>query len=141
MMKRMFFGAFMVLFALSCTREPVVDGADSGDTYTIRATIDRTTRFAVNESGKATWEIGDEIGVFIGGKICKFTLSEGAGTTQGTFSGELVNRGKAMDGVAVYPYDPALMLNGKSVNVIIPASGTDGKAFPSPKYPTIRAEW
>ena len=140
MMKRMLFWALLAFFALSCTREPAVDEALSEETCTIRATLDRTTRFAVDEGGKATWEAGDEIGVFLGGKICKFTLSEGAGTTQGVFSGELVNRGKAMDGVAVYPYDPSLKLNGKSVEVLIPEAGTDDKAFPSPMVATLTAQ-
>ena len=87
-----------------------------GDEQSTRAAISSTDRKVIN------WEEGDKISLLYGSKNKEFTLTEGAGSTSGKFSGEALESGPY---TAVYPYQSTASLSGNDVtNVTIPATQT-----------------
>lgn len=131
MMKRRILLALLAPCALSCTSE-MMEPEVPASVYSIKATICNITKVSVDAAGKTSWDDGDQIGVFYGGKIIKFTLSEGAGTADGVFACEEDIRAKSPDGAAVYPYDESATLTGTQMEVILAASGAHGKTMPAP---------
>lgn len=141
MMKKTVLFATLLLSCFSCKKELTEDFSSAAEVrYTVTASIEADSRVTINAGGKATWEEGDAIGVFIDGSIVKFTLSDGDGTATGTFSSSFDVRGKTVNGVAVYPYDASLSLNGKSVTVKAAASNNEGTTFPAPMVATMPAD-
>ena len=68
------------------------------------------------------WELEDEISIFDGTNNNQFTLTDGAGSTFGKFSGKA---GQSNSYTAVYPYQPNASLSGNDVtNVTLPATQT-----------------
>ena len=68
------------------------------------------------------WESEDKISLLYGSKNKEFTLTEGAGSTSGKFSGEALESGPY---TAVYPYQSTASLSGNDVtNVTLPATQT-----------------
>ena len=68
------------------------------------------------------WESEDEISLLYSSENKQFTLTGGAGSTSGKFSGEALESGPY---TAVYPYQPNASLSGTNVtNVTIPATQT-----------------
>ena len=68
------------------------------------------------------WESEDEISIFDGTNNNQFTLTDGAGSTSGKFSGEA---GQSNSYTAVYPYQSTASLSGTNVtNVTLPATQT-----------------
>ena len=68
------------------------------------------------------WESEDKISIFDGTNNNQFTLTAGAGSTSGKFSGEA---GQSTSYTAVYPYQSTASLSGTNVtNVTIPATQT-----------------
>ena len=66
------------------------------------------------------WESEDKISIFDGTNNNQFTLTDGAGSTSGKFSGEA---GQSTSYTAVYPYQPTASLSGNDVtNVTLPAT-------------------
>ena len=66
------------------------------------------------------WESEDEISIFDGTNNNQFTLTDGAGSTSGKFSGEA---GQSTSYTAVYPYQENASLSGNDVtNVTLPAT-------------------
>ena len=131
-MKRICLFTLMALVSVACAKHlQEVEESASKEVFTFTATIDNT-KFSVDQAGKAFWDDGDEIGVFINSKIVKCTLADGAGTSTGTFSCDMDVRGKTVNGVAVYPYNSGLALNGKKVTVNIPSSNSEGTVVPIP---------
>ena len=87
-----------------------------GDEQSTRAAISSTDSKVIN------WEEGDKISLLYGSKNKEFTLTEGAGSTSGKFSGEALESGPY---TAVYPYQSTASLSGTNVtNVTIPATQT-----------------
>ena len=65
------------------------------------------------------WESEDKISIFDGTNNNQFTLTDGAGSTSGKFSGKA---GQSNSYTAVYPYQPNASLSGNDVtNVTLPA--------------------
>ena len=65
------------------------------------------------------WESKDEISLLYSSENKQFTLTDGAGSTSGKFSGEALESGPY---TAVYPYQPNASLSGNDVtNVTLPA--------------------
>ena len=68
------------------------------------------------------WESEDEISLLYSSENKQFTLTGGAGSTSGKFSGEA---GQSTSYAAVYPYQPNASLSGTNVtNVTLPATQT-----------------
>ena len=68
------------------------------------------------------WESEDEISLLYSSENKQFTLTDGAGSTSGKFSGEA---GQSNSYTAVYPYQPNASLSGTNVtNVTLPATQT-----------------
>ena len=68
------------------------------------------------------WDSEDKISIFDGTNNNQFTLTAGAGSTSGKFSGEA---GQSTSYTAVYPYQENASLSGTNVtNVTIPATQT-----------------
>ncbi|MCF2560831.1 hypothetical protein I6E23_12840, partial [Prevotella brevis] len=87
-----------------------------GDEQSTRAAISTSDSKVIN------WEEGDKISLLYGSKNKEFTLTEGAGSTSGKFSGEALESGPY---TAVYPYQSTASLSGTNVtNVTIPATQT-----------------
>lgn len=116
--------------ALSCAKQEEA-GLYPDAVHSIRAVI-APSKVSVDEGGKTFWSEGDEIGVFSDSRIVKFTLAEGAGTDEGLFVTEDEYRGKSFSGVAVYPYDKDLVLNGKEVSVKLAESSMEDASIPVP---------
>lgn len=102
-------------FLVSCARETMD-----------RQPVDGTLFYAGLESsdGKTFlsnhniyWQSGDEIAVFGNGAKGKFTLVDGATTTNGTFSG---NVGQADEYFAVYPYTESASVSSSTITTEIP---------------------
>ncbi|MCQ2179893.1 MAG: fimbrillin family protein [Bacteroidales bacterium] len=56
------------------------------------------------------WSTGDEIGIYDGTAVRRFTLKSGAGTTSGVFEGEAA---KAEKYIAVYPYNDGIAVDSE----------------------------
>ena len=91
-----------------------------------------------NHRSSVLWSEGDEIGVFLDGASTAktFTLSDGAGTKQGVFTGQ----GKAKDYVAFYPASMAPGLSGKTIRFSLPYEQTyEAGTFANGSYPMAAA--
>ena len=130
-MKKLYIILIPALFSLACTRELMETEAPEVG-FSITASISSGTKLSVDAAGKTTWDDGDEIGVFWGGEIVKFTLSEGAGTADGVFTCDKDLRAKSLDGAAVYPYNEASTLSDKKMTVVLPSQGSSGYSLPAP---------
>ena len=89
--------------------------------FSIRAVIsqDSETKTILDPTGKVLWGEEDCIGLYIDGATSPtlFTLTEGAGTTSGVFSGP----GSGSDYIGVYPGGIAGDAQGSSVRLTLPA--------------------
>ena len=101
------------------------------ESVSVRAGIS-SSKVSVDEQGKTAWEEGDAIALFVDGRPFKLTLSEGAGSAEAVFTGELDVRGKSFNGVAVYPYDENLLLDGNSVTLNLSSDVPEGHTIPAP---------
>ena len=100
----------------SATKVMTFTATQEGDEQSTRAAISSTDRKVIN------WEEDDKISLLYGSKNKEFTLTEGAGSTSGKFSGEALESGPY---TAVYPYQSTASLSGTNVtNVTIPATQT-----------------
>ena len=87
-----------------------------GDEQSTRAAISTSDRKVIN------WEEGDQISIFDGTNNKQFTLKDGKGTPNATFTGEALESGSY---TAVYPYQSTASLSGTNVtNVTLPATQT-----------------
>ena len=100
----------------SATKVMTFTATQEGDEQSTRAAISTSDSKVIN------WEEGDKISLLYGSKNKEFTLTEGAGSTSGKFSGEALESGPY---TAVYPYQSTASLSGNDVtNVTIPATQT-----------------
>ena len=100
----------------SATKVMTFTATQEGDEQSTRAAISTSDSKVIN------WEEGDKISLLYGSKNKEFTLTEGAGSTSGKFSGEALESGPY---TAVYPYQSTASLSGTNVtNVTIPATQT-----------------
>ena len=84
-----------------------------GDEQSTRAAISTSDSKVIN------WESEDKISLLYSSENKQFTLTGGAGSTSGKFSGEA---GQSTSYTAVYPYQPNASLSGTNVtNVTLPA--------------------
>lgn len=85
--------AVLAMMATSCTKENEnTQGEVKQMPITITAGYEGNAKVAYTESGNsitATWEAGDQILVAYDGRVSTLSLSSGAGTDNGTFSGTL----------------------------------------------------
>ena len=100
-MKRILFAIICVaVAATACNKEAVELSVQKADTLSVFASLPQT-KVAV-DNGKVTWTAGDAIAVYnTDGAKFTLTLSEGAGTNYGKFSGDFT--GTLATDVAVYP--------------------------------------
>lgn len=87
-----------------------------GDEQSTRAAISTSDSKVIN------WEEGDQISLLYSSENKQFTLTDGAGSTSGKFSGEAE---QSTSYTAVYPYQSTALLSGDDVtNVTLPATQT-----------------
>ena len=90
------------------------------DTFRIQARIDGddNTKTTLGPDRKVLWDEGDAIAVYVDDSTSPvtFTLSEGAGTPVGTFSGPAIGTRYT----AVYPGSMAGTRNGSEVGITLP---------------------
>ena len=110
MKKLIFILASISVLAIACSKEvsspdAAPEGLSSGSILTLKAIVPPTKVNVAPGTGDATWKEGDAIAVYnTDGTKFKLTLSEGAGTYEGTFSGDFT--GTPDEGSpAIYPYD------------------------------------
>lgn len=85
-MKKLFYlVAVATLFTLSCEKEIVDSGSHAVEGYTVKASVEPCTKATINAAHTLVWAAGDQIGLFDTEKH-SFTLSGGAGTTDGEFT-------------------------------------------------------
>ena len=85
-----------------------------GDEQSTRAAISTSDSKVIN------WESNDQISIFDGTNNKQFTLKDGKGTPNATFTGEALESGSY---TAVYPYQSTASLSGDDVtNVTLPAT-------------------
>lgn len=96
-----------VVMLTACNNEEWANFSSSNDS--VHATLpenEGSSRTTLNSSLQVVWEAGDQISIFKenNGNFSNnlLTLSEGAGTTGGTFSG--VTEGNGLKAAAVFPY-------------------------------------
>ena len=100
----------------SATKVMTFTAMQEGDSQSTRAAISSTDSKVIN------WEEGDQISIFDGTNNNQFTLTGGAESTSGKFSGE---SGQSPSYIAVYPYQSTASLSGNDVtNVTLPATQT-----------------
>jgi len=117
--------ALAVLSAVRC-KNAEQDGPATrakGKQVTISATLEQTvgTKTSLSPEREVLWSTGDQIKVYNSTtpEGIVYTLSEGAGTTAGKFTGDALTG----DGpfYAIYPADAGGMLDGTSIAVNLPA--------------------
>ena len=100
----------------SATKVMTFTATQEGDEQSTRAAISTSDRKVIN------WEEGDQISIFDGTNNKQFTLKDGKGTPNATFTGEALESGSY---TAVYPYQSTASLSGTNVtNVTLPATQT-----------------
>ena len=100
----------------SATKVMTFTAMQEGDSQSTRAAISSTDSKVIN------WEEGDQISIFDGTNNKQFTLKDGKGTPNATFTGEALESGSY---TAVYPYQSTASLSGNDVtNVTLPATQT-----------------
>ena len=100
----------------SATKVMTFTATQEGDEQSTRAAISTSDSKVIN------WEEGDQISIFDGTKNNPFTLKNGKGTPNATFTGEALESGPY---TAVYPYQSTASLSGNDVtNVTLPATQT-----------------
>jgi len=103
-----------------------LDSKPQGNTITIKASLEQpgSTKTALSADMKVLWTAGDQIKVYNAGNTSGivFTLSDGAGTTQGSFTGT-VPSGEGPY-FAVYPASAGGDLSGSSIAVTLPSHQT-----------------
>ena len=121
--------AAIVSFA-SCSSEDnntTIENESATKVMTFTATQEggeQSTRAAISTSDSKVinWEEGDQISIFDGTNNKQFTLKDGKGTPNATFTGEALESGSY---TAVYPYQSTASLSGNDVtNVTLPATQT-----------------
>lgn len=115
--------------ALACVQEPLPAASDLADPaeeqISITAVLEDTgTRTSLQSDLGVCWSAGDQIRVFSASKPNGevFTLSAGAGTGNGVFSGS-ANMGSGPY-YAVYPASAGVSLSGASLRINVPATQT-----------------
>ena len=98
----------------SATKVMTFTATQEGDEQSTRAAISTSDSKVIN------WEEGDQISIFDGTNNKQFTLKDGKGTPNATFTGEALESGSY---TAVYPYQSTASLSGDDVtNVNLPAT-------------------
>ena len=98
----------------SATKVMTFTATQEGDEQSTRAAISTSDSKVIN------WESNDQISIFDGTNNKQFTLTDGAGSTSGKFSGEAE---QSTSYTAVYPYQSTASLSGDDVtNVTLPAT-------------------
>ena len=150
-MNKLYFllGASILALLFSCTREPVVEIVQPGQTLTFSAGWAETneTRTELQSNGTSVWWTpGEVINVFYGNKYSgKFTSTNTEKQALASFEGTLtVLTGTAEVGNeassywAVYPYDDANTCDGNSVTLKVPTvqSSING-SFADKLFPAV----
>ena len=135
-MKKIFFVFLLALGCISCSQE-IQEESVNRKGMTVRADL-TSVKVSIDQAGKVCWEDGDEIGVFIDGKIVKFTLDSGAGTASGSFVSDIYSGN--FDGIAVYPYDESLSLADNKVSVKLASESSRGRNLPAPMTAVLNSD-
>ena len=100
----------------SATKVMTFTATQEGDEQSTRAAISTSDSKVIN------WESEDKISLLYSSENKQFTLTDGAGSTSGKFSGEAE---QSTSYTAVYPYQSIASLSGDDVtNVTLPATQT-----------------
>lgn len=99
------------VFLCSCEKSgtnEIGPESEKGAVATLTATTSSFTRTSMDDALQIKWSEGDQIAVYsdasqVGTEGIPYTLTEGAGTTAGTFVGEGLPEGTI--GYAIYPYN------------------------------------
>lgn len=129
-LRECFFLLLSAALAVSCARtleqgmaEPVGQLPIPPDSVSFTAWLDTESRTQLGKEGNILWNDTDKVRVFNADtpEGAEFSLTGGAGTTVGTFSGPDIGDGPFY---AIYPSDAAGLLTGSALSVTIPASQT-----------------
>ena len=121
----LFCTAVLALLAAACTRE--LQPADPG-LFSIGATLEGdATNSTVTDAGAFAWSDGDAMSYYNGSGFSSLSLTAGAGTSDGTFSGTLVG---TFQKVAIVPETLTPSLSGDVLTLNLPETiaWTDGEA-------------
>lgn len=108
--------AAAILPFVSCNKEGREAPAEADGENLVTITISASThspesevKAALQSDGKVFWEDGDKIAVYDGYALREFTLTSGAGSSSGSFRGEISASATSIE--AVYPYAAAYLEN------------------------------
>ncbi len=123
MKKSVFIGLAAVLGLIGCTRNQEIDIQENGLTLVARTESPAESRTVVEEGVHVFWEPGDEIAVFMGEKMARFTTdltaASGTATFKGTFGDE--SWPEEPDLWAVYPYSEETSFDGETITTVLPS--------------------
>ena len=120
-MKRIIYLIAGFLAVVSCSIEPVEAYVESLVPMTISAGFREDASKTRLDGLNVLWSENDRIAVYDGSAVREFVLTEGAGTTVASFSGEVSS--SATSFTAVYPYSRADLTDGV-LSVTAPAEQT-----------------
>lgn len=113
----------VVLGLIGCTRNQEIDIRENGLTLVARTESPDESRTVVEEGVHVFWEPGDEIAVFMGEKMAKFstdiTAASGTATFKGTFGDS--KWPEEPDIWAVYPFSEDVAFDGETITTTLPS--------------------
>ena len=114
-MKKVLFIVAVATLFFSCNKEiePTAPTTPSTDRFTFKASIEQfsdPTKATINADNQLVWATGDKIGVYVNDaswtdKNQPFTLSDGAGSTNGTFAWDYTGDFSDKAAAAFFPWD------------------------------------
>ena len=121
MKKSIFMGLVAILGLIGCTRNQEIDIQENGLTLVARTESPADTKTVVEEGVHVYWEPGDEIAVFMGEKMAKFSTDITAASGTATFKGTFVDESwpEELDLWAVYPYSEEAVFDGETITTTI----------------------
>ncbi|MBQ7622610.1 MAG: calcineurin-like phosphoesterase family protein [Bacteroidales bacterium] len=131
--------ALMAAASFSCTREEVEDMPSELVEMTFKASLNREdTKAELISGNKVRWQEGDEIAIFDGGAIRKFTLVSGAGSATANFYGRASSSASTFYAAAPYT---AGKLKSKVLYAYVPEeqNGVENAVDPSALVMTATA--
>ena len=123
MRRSLFFGLIAILGLVGCSRNQEIDIPDANLSLYARTESPAETKTIVEEGVYVFWEPGEEIAVFMGEKVAKFTTditaSSGTATFKGTFGDS--EWPEEPDLWAVYPFSEEAVFDGETITIILPS--------------------
>lgn len=123
MKKSLFIGLVAILGLIGCSRNQEIDVPDANLSLFARTESQAESRTVVESGIHVYWEPGDEIAVFMGEKVARFTTDITAASGTATFNGTFGDQGwpEELDLWAVYPFSEDATFDGETITTVLPS--------------------